>query len=526
MAQMMKQPIFSFLCALCFLRFDPGAHAVEPLDEIVIVANSNVQDSVALARFYAEKRGIAPERICLLDLPQNETIGRIYYEEKLRDPFLDFLRRGKFIQQVKRDKAGVKEHDSGWKTVKSDVKYVALMYGVPLRIEDTRGSLARKAAQALNAPMTRDDAAVDTELALALADGFEIEGRSPNFFYDQIRWDDLGASPGLMLVTRLDGPDAKTVRRMIEDSIFAEAHGLWGRAYFDTRGLKNTSYLIGDFWLREAAARFDREGWPVTMDAADPVWGEAFPMEDCAVYMGWYAENCVGPFTRTNFAFARGAFAYHNHSANAKTLRTETNFWCGPLLAKGACCTMGATAEPYLFFTPNMQIFSDRFVSGATFAEAAYMSLPALSWQIAVIGDPLYRPFGRSLDDLGAALEKGGDADAQWPWLIAANRLVAQGRLNVAMDLLRAELKKKNSTVLRERLADLYLVNNLLAEADREFKTVIADAKTPETAYRAAQKEVAMFRSIRRFDDAEKITKEVREKWPDEKYRRLLEAVP
>ncbi len=516
---------FPFLCLLCLLSLKTPGVAASLTDQIVIVANRNLPASVELANYYAAKRGIATNRICLLDLPANETMARAFYEDRLRDPFLDFLRRGKFITQLKREKSAVKPHDSGWRTVGSSVKFVALMYGVPLKIAETRGMFGRKVAQLLDAQMLRNDAAVDNELAAALLDSSEIAGRAPNFLYDQVRWDDLGtATNTLMLVTRLDGPDEKTVRRMIDDSIFAEQHGLWGRAYFDARGLKTGGYFIGDYWLREASARFERDGWWTVTDNTEPVWSESYPMENCAVYMGWYHEKCVGPFTRTNFAFVRGAFAYHNHSSNAKTLRTGTDFWCGPLLAKGACCTMGAVAEPYLQLTPNMQIFADRFLSGLTFAESAYMSVQALSWQTTVIGDPLYRPFSRPTEELAAALEKSDDPDAAWACLMQANQLILQGRFNIALEQIRGQLLKKDSVVLRERLADLYLANDQLAEADREYRAVIDAAKTPETAFRVAQKEVEMFRALKRYDDAAKIINQVREKWPGTVYDALLES--
>lgn len=515
------------LWCLCPLWLAHAPRAAQPAEQVVVVANRNVAASVELARHYAEQRGIASNRICLLDLPAGEVIARRFYEDRLRDPFLDFLRRGGFVQQVRREKSVVGEHESAWKTVKSDVKYVALLYGVPVRIEDSRGAVGRRAAQLLNTPMARDDAAVDSELALALFEAYDIGGRVQNPLHAQVRWDDLGGgAKDLLLVSRLDGPDAGTVRRMIDDAVFAERHGLWGRAYVDTQGLKGSSYLMGDFWLREAAARFEREGWWVQLDAAEPVWGAGFPVEACAVYLGWYAEHCVGPFARTNFALARGAFAYHNHSASARTLRTGTDFWCGPLLARGACCTMGATAEPYLSLTPHTQIFADRWLSGATYAEAAYMSLPALSWQITVVGDPLYRPFGRSLDAAIAQLEGSNDPDAEWAWLASANRLVLRGRFHIALNVLRSQLAKRDSPVLRERLADLLLANDLFAEAAREYEGVLAAAATPETAFRAAGKCVNMQRLLKLDGEADRIARQVRARWPGSVYDPMLEARP
>ncbi len=57
---------------------------------------------------------------------------------------------------------------------------------------------------------------------------------------------------------------------------------------------------------------------------------------------------------------------------------------------------MGCVYEPYLSLTPNVAVFLERFTIGQfTFGEAAWAAQPALSWQTTVVGDPLYRPFGR-----------------------------------------------------------------------------------------------------------------------------------
>lgn len=513
--------------ALLVLLALPAARGEGLENQIIVVANANQQESIELAAHYAKARGIATNRICLLDLPVSETMSRGFYEERLRNPLLAFLRKGGFIQQVQRSQGIVRPHESGWSTVRSDVRFVALIRGVPLRVADSHALLGQRAAVLLNTPMARNDAAVESELALALSTSYDIEGRVANFFYDQVRWADLGSgSKELLMVTRLDGPDAATVRRMIDDAVHAERHGLWGRAYFDTRGLRDTSYLIGDRWLREAAARVHRDGWSVVVDLNDQTWGMGFPMEHCALYMGWYAEKLSGPFARTNFAFARGAFAYHNHSGNAKTLRDTSIGWVAPLLAKGACCTMGATAEPYLTFTPNMQIFMDRWVSGLTFAESAYMALTALSWQTAIVGDPLYRPFARPMEQLGAEMERQGDPDLEWAWLQAANRLVLEGRLNIALALLRDRLHRTDSVVLRERLADLCLANELLDDAEKEYRLVVERAKTAETAFTAANKLTTLLRLTKRADAADQMAQSLRTRFPGSIYQGLAEAPP
>ncbi len=146
----------------------------------------------------------------------------------------------------------------------------------------------------------------------------------------------------LLMVARLDGPDPATARRLVDDALIAERHGAQGRAYVDLRGLTHGPYSVGDFWLKEAAERLAREGYECEVDMADPIWGEAFPLESAAFYLGWYSEHVAGPFVRPDFSFMKGALACHIHSTSVATLRLREQQWAGPLLACSAAATLGA----------------------------------------------------------------------------------------------------------------------------------------------------------------------------------------
>ncbi len=167
----------------------------------------------------------------------------------------------------------------------------------------------------------------------------------------------------------------------------------WGRAYVD--GAHNTSGGLGagDKWLAEIPPQLRKAGVPVIYDNLPAILPDGYPMTDCALYFGWYAEKIAGPFTQFDFQFARGAVAVHIHSFSASTLRDEQANWAGPLLTKGAAATIGNVYEPYLQLTSHLNIFSDRLLHGFTFAESAYMSVQSLSWMSVMVGDPLYRPY-------------------------------------------------------------------------------------------------------------------------------------
>jgi hypothetical protein len=111
------------------------------------------------------------------------------------------------------------------------------------------------------------------------------------------------------------------------------------------------------------------------------------------LYFGWYAGDLNGPFTLPDFTFPPGAIALHIHSFSAHTLRSRTEGWCGPLVARGVTATMGNVFEPYLQFTHHPDLLLHALARGWTLGDAAYYALPALSWQGVLIGDPLYRPF-------------------------------------------------------------------------------------------------------------------------------------
>lgn len=132
---------------------------------------------------------------------------------------------------------------------------------------------------------------------------------------------------------------------------------------------------------------------PTISDDNPQTFASGFPITDAAIYYGWYAGEINGPFANEGFQFKPGAVAVHLHSYSANTLRSETQNWCGPLIARRAAATLGNVYEPYLAFTANFSIFQDRLMTGLTLAESAWMSQRVVSWAGVVIGDPLYRPY-------------------------------------------------------------------------------------------------------------------------------------
>ena len=372
--------VFLFLAMVATL-----AIAEKPLaPATIVVFNQDVVESVELAKFYAQKRGIAREHLVGLSISKTEEIGRDEYDTMIRDPLRAvFKERGWWT---------LNESRGGPITVASNsIRFVALIKGVPLKIRATADYHGDKPG---GPPIgNRNDASVDSEVAVLGAFSDQISGLIPNPYFQSYRPIAEAENSAVLLVCRLDAPEVATVRRMITDAVETEKTGLWGRAYIDGAHNSNPGLGIGDQWLAEVRDQLHKAGVPLIYDDAPEVFPSSYPMSDCALYYGWYAGAVAGPFTQPDFQFERGAIAVHIHSFSASTLRDEKANWAGPLLSKGAAATIGNVYEPYLQLTAHLQVFNDRLLHGFTFAESAYMSAPALSWMSVMVGDPLYRPY-------------------------------------------------------------------------------------------------------------------------------------
>jgi tetratricopeptide (TPR) repeat protein len=319
-----------------------------------------------------------------------------------------------------------------------------------------------------------------------------------------------------LLVTRLDGPTPEIARGLVDKAVQAERDGLWGRAYFDLRLTQDPNYKLGDEWIFNAATVARLAGYEVYADTNEATFAPSFPMSQVALYAGWYNEHASGPFTLTNCEFMPGAFAYHLHSFSAATIRTTTEHWVGPLLARGATCTMGSVAEPYLQFMPDMGTFMGRFlIYGFTFAESAYAATPTLSWQTTVIGDPLYRPGGKNPQQQHLQLAAQKNPLLEWSHLKVINlNLVKRFPVADCVSYLEENHVTQTSAVLSEKLGEIQAALGKPASAIRAWQAALTLNPSP------------MQRLRLRLTLGEKFTEQGRVADAIENYRALLTESP
>ncbi len=454
-------------------------------EEVVVVYNSRLPESKALADYYARKRDVPKEQVFGFNLTTSEEISRAEFHDNLQRPLAKKLED----QKLWRIGSGELPGTNGQpvrvtrKVVESKIRYAVLCYGVPLKILRDR-ELHEDAEETMRPEFRRNEAAVDSELACLprIHQSPTLAGPAVNLLFGVTNANWLHPTNGVLIVARLDAPTPELARGLVDKALQAEADGLWGRAYFDLRNITDPAYKPGDDWIRAAAQVARAVGFETIVDENTDVWPASFPMDHIAIYMGWYTETVSGPFTLPQVEFMPGAFAYHLHSFSAASLRTTNHNWVGPLLAKGATCTMGCVDEPYLGGTPEVGVFAGRWLYfGFTFGEAACAAQPVLSWQTTVVGDPLYRPFGKPPLQLHEELQHRGSKLIEWSILRLAHLALARGANPTELTLsLEDTPATKESAVLTARLGDFYAAQGKPASVIAAYQRALQLNPSPQ----------------------------------------------
>ncbi len=421
---------------------------------VVILANSRQPESVRLAGFYAEKRGVPAANIVALPMPEAESITWREFIDQVYQPLQDELYRRGWIEGTATsllDLLGRKRYAlTGHR-----LSYLVVCRGVPLRIYNDPTLLDEPAAKKVAAQFNKNEAAVDAELSLLAQSGYEITAMVANPLFANERPSSLDTEM-VVKVSRLDGPTWESTRRLVTSALEGERTGLLGRYYVDLKG----PHADGDHWLESVQAQLQALGFDGDVEGTGGNFEPAARFDAPVLYFGWYRGDLAGPFAAAGFTFPPGAVAVHIHSFSAQTLHSEVQGWCGPLVARGVAATVGNVFEPYLQLTHRPNLLLRALSQGKTFGDAAYYALPALSWQAVAVGDPLYRPFKVSLEEQERSAARLPSALAPYAVIRRANLLLRKGQNAEALAVLRAGMRQQPSLALGLSLAKHLLAGN------------------------------------------------------------------
>ena len=351
---------------ICLLFATLSAKATKP-ENVLVVVNGASALSREIGEYYAQRRAIPKTNICVIQSPEQETISRQDYDRLIVKPVTSCLESRRLVESV---------------------LYIAITQGVPIRIRGSGG-------------ISGDTASVDSELALLYSDlrgqKHPLGGPLTNPFFRQRDADFGHPRFPIYLVTRLAAYNLAGVKAMIDRSLAATNVG---KFIVDLRSGEDEG---GDMWLRNAAILIPKAR-VVLEESSTVVYGQ----KRVIGYASWGSNDKNRKQRRLGFEWLPGAIATEFVSTDGRTFESPPDSWnigtwgnkatwfAGSpqsmtldFIAEGASGASGHVNEPFLQFTPRPDFLLPAYYSGRNLAESYYLSLPALSWQNIIIGDPL-----------------------------------------------------------------------------------------------------------------------------------------
>ena len=384
--------------------------AAQSAANVLVVINEASSESIRIGDYYVAKRKIPAENVIRTKATVADEIDRAYYEFEVERPIAERLTREAFQDRI---------------------LYIVLTKGIPLRIRGTGA-------------IDGTTASVDSELTLLYRKLLGVPtppaGRTPNPYYLGDKPIDTAkpfshAAHDIFLVTRLDGFTADDVIALIDRGTAPSREGIF---VLDQRA-SLLGNQVGDNWLNSAAERLKSAGFDgrVVLEGTR----SAPASEPSLGYYSWGSNDPAITVRKPAVTFAPGALAGMFVSTDARTFTEPSSTWTvgkwgnradyhagspqsliGDLIRAGVTGVAGHVAEPYLDGSARPQVLFPAYVHGFNLAEAFYLSIPFISWQNVVVGDPLCAPF-RTVEMAAEELAPPPDPETELPKYFSARRL-------------------------------------------------------------------------------------------------------
>jgi len=397
------------------------AHA-QSVANVLLVINENSPASIEVGEYYAKVRQVPARNTVRINTAQTEAVSRLVYEATIEGPVSKWLTSHLLQDQI---------------------LYIVLTRGMPLRIDGSGGRAGTIAS-------------VDSELTLLYRKmtgaAVAVVGQLDNPFF-------LADKPvssarrftreafDLYLVTRLDGFSFDDVKGLIDRGV---APSQTGRIVLDQKAT-----IIdrgGDSWLTEAAERL-RSGSETARVLLEPTTAVATTTESVLGYFSWGSNDPANQLRATGLKFVPGAIGGMFVSTDGRTFREPSPAWrpapagsatggqslIGDLIRDGITGVSGHVSEPFLDAIIRPQILFPAYLAGFNLAESFYLSMPYLSWQDIVVGDPLCSPF--AVAPIGPMGPGPIDSETGLPELFSQRTIAVAKNSQLKLDAIKINLK-------------------------------------------------------------------------------------
>ncbi|MEI6846117.1 MAG: TIGR03790 family protein, partial [Candidatus Firestonebacteria bacterium] len=342
-------------------------------NNVLVVINENMKESVEVGEYYAQKRNVPAANICRIKCSSSNSTDITTYKKQILEPVL--------------------------RSVNGGIKYIAMTYGTPYILSINGGTYS------LDAFLCFPNETISENIVQLKASGTGLSGYAgvSNPYYD--KGSNFSGGGRSFLVTRLDGPTPEIAKELVDRALYGEKFitTKYGKAVFDARGIKAPSgYYSSDQDIIEGGNISKAKGYDTFIDL-----NEVELSNKCSPntlwYFGWYSYNHYNDA----FTWKVGAVGIHFDSASAASIRGGP-CWVAQALLRGITATGGAVAEPYTTHYIRANLFYKYFLNGYNFAEACYLATPTSKWMMCYVGDPLYNPSSgeKKIDNVKPSLLK------------------------------------------------------------------------------------------------------------------------
>jgi uncharacterized protein (TIGR03790 family) len=320
-----------------------GAIAQSP-STVLVVANANNVQSIALADYYMAARQIPAQNELLIEwtaADSADVVSKSVYLSDIAGPIYSKI-----------------------KTLKQ-IDYIVLCRNLPTKVTGC-GS-------------------VDSNLAGHI----ELGARMSPYYWRDTPF--TSAKYGIYLVTRLDGWSWDDARSLVDRSISASGGGT---LFLDVDTGKSGGYIRWNNMLKATSTTVKSSEVQVSTDTTATFVNPGYAV---AGYASWGSND--SHFNAANWkaiTFVPGAIAETAVSTSATYLRTQPTggqSQISQLIRDGVTGVKGYVAEPFLTAIADPSILFARYTGGRNLAESFYAASSYVCWQDVVIGDPLCRPY-------------------------------------------------------------------------------------------------------------------------------------
>lgn len=339
------------------MKFSQSPKVDPDAKRVLVVYNSLSQDGKRIAEHYMKMRSVPKQNLLAVSTTTADNVPWGDYTKQIENPTKEKI-----------------------KSIKSEIDFVVVTKGIPLRLNDDKGFAVDAHLACMDLPFTPIQKPTNSEIDRA---------RNP-YFGQKSRFTFHGY--GFRLVTRLDGYTADDAMRLVNNSVSAKK--VKGAFFFErdpSKDRRGTALLHQS--QGSAINALKGLGYVVESEESEKFGTSASKVMG---YTSWGSnDENYSKDTYKRIQFWPGAIGETFVSTSARTFGPVTGGQSviSDLIERGITGVKGYVSEPYTFALAQPHILFDRYVSGFNLAESFYMASPVLKWKDIVIGDPLCRPF-------------------------------------------------------------------------------------------------------------------------------------